>query len=275
MKKNNFIELGLISVALLYGVGSLYNNELNKKIENDYNPQQISEQLSNIDDNVNLLLNKLQVGISEGTYLKEVDKRNTNKDIAIFLEMNQSLHEIKLKNKDWSKYKEMVKNKSNWTVLDKANWVYRIDNLKNNYNNFIIVQQKYKKIEPKINEYLKESEVFTTNFIEKNKNLNIIEDVLNKSHKDLNILNDKSLAVDKTISFLKSNQNIINTFKIKDTQEKDFNANQYVAKMSVVTNNITHLLKTEDEIYKSLENIKKLNVSNKKEQKNWVLGVKN
>ena len=27
MKKNNFIELGLISVALLYGVGSLYNND--------------------------------------------------------------------------------------------------------------------------------------------------------------------------------------------------------------------------------------------------------
>jgi hypothetical protein len=128
----------------------------------------------------------------------------------------------------------------------------------------MIVQQKYKKIEPKINEYQKESEIFTTNFIEKNKDLNIIEDVLNKSHKELNILNDKSLSVDKTISFLQSNQNIINTFKIKDTQEKDFNANQYVAKMSVVTNNITHLLKKEDEIYKSLENIKKLNLSNKK-----------
>lgn len=274
MKKNKFIELGLISVALLYGVGSLYNNDLNKKIENDYNPQQISEQLSSIDKNANELLKKLEIGISEGSYLKEVDKRNINKDLATFSEINQSLHEIKLKNKDWNKYKEMVENQSNWTVLDKTRWVYRIDNLKNNYNDFMIVQQKYKKIEPKINEYQKESEIFTTNFIEKNKDLNIIEDVLNKSHKELNILNDKSLSVDKTISFLQSNQNIINTFKIKDTQEKDFNANQYVAKMSVVTNNITHLLKKEDEIYKSLENIKKLNLSNKKEQKDWVLGVK-
>ena len=129
MKKNNFIELGLISVALLYGVGSLYNNDLNKKIENDYNPQQISEQLSIIDKNANELLKKLQVGFSEGSYLKEVDKRNTNKDVATFLEMNQSLHKIKLKNKDWSKYKEMVENQSNWTVLDKTRWVYRIDNL--------------------------------------------------------------------------------------------------------------------------------------------------
>ena len=62
--------------------------------------------------------------------------------------------------------------------------------------------------------------------------------------------------------------------KIVAKLQKDFNANQYVAKMSVVTNNITHLLKKEDEIYKSLENIKKLNLSNKKEQKDWVLGVK-
>ena len=34
---------------------------------------------------------------------------------------------------DWNKYKEMVENQSNWTVLDKTRWVYRIDNLKNNY----------------------------------------------------------------------------------------------------------------------------------------------
>ena len=147
MKKNKFIELGLISVALLYGVGSLYNNDLNKKIENDYNPQQISEQLSSIDKNANELLKKLQIGISEGSYLKEVDKRNINKELATFLEIKKSLNEIKLKNTDWNKYKEMVENQSNWTVLDKTRWVYRIDNLKNNYNDFIIVQQKYKKID--------------------------------------------------------------------------------------------------------------------------------
>lgn len=55
--------------------------------------------------------------------------------------------------------------------------------------------------------------------------------------------------------------------KIKDTQEKDFMTNIYVTKMSVVTSSVSHLLKEQDYLHKTLQKVKEKNLTNLEEQK--------
>lgn len=49
MKLTSFIQLGLISTLLVYSVGNLSLNVLNNKVQEDYNPITIIQELPDVD----------------------------------------------------------------------------------------------------------------------------------------------------------------------------------------------------------------------------------
>ncbi len=134
MKLTSFIQLGLISTFLVYSVGNLSLNVLNNKVQEDYNPITIIQELPDVDAEIEKVKEKINLGIEDAKYLKNVKNTDVTKDIK---EFNAILGDLETVSKSYSLWK--IKNKEvlegsqaydNWQLLDKVKWVAKVSNLK-------------------------------------------------------------------------------------------------------------------------------------------------
>ncbi len=134
MKLTSFIQLGLISTLLVYSVGNLSLNVLNNKVQEDYNPITIIQELPDVDAEIEKVKEKINLGIEDAKYLKNVKNTDVTKDIK---EFNAILGDLETVSKSYSLWK--IKNKEvlegsqaydNWQLLDKVKWVAKVSNLK-------------------------------------------------------------------------------------------------------------------------------------------------
>ena len=279
MRKENFITIGVVSAALVYGASAMYSNGIDNKIKEEFNPIKITNQITNVDTKLETIKSKISTGIEDAEYLKVVKGSDLTKDIKEIKLVKNDLESVSNRYSNWKvNNKELLdasKNYENWDFWKKVSWIRKTDNLKETIKSFDIVERNFAQVEGKIDGIAKESLQATKDFIANNEDTGKLLDKLSSSHKTLNIINDKSLATEKVVNYLHSNSNIINTFKIKDSKEKLFDTNVYVGKISVISNKISYGLKEQDQSYKSLFAIKDKPLNTAKEQREWVLAVKN
>lgn len=72
MRKENFITIGVVSAALVYGASAMYSNGIDNKIKEEFNPIKITNQITNVDTKLETIKSKISTGIEDAEYLKVV-----------------------------------------------------------------------------------------------------------------------------------------------------------------------------------------------------------
>ncbi len=107
---------------------------MNNKVQEDYNPITIIQELPDVDAEIEKVKEKINLGIEDAKYLKNVKNTDVTKDIK---EFNAILGDLETVSKSYSLWK--IKNKEvlegsqaydNWQLLDKVKWVAKVSNLK-------------------------------------------------------------------------------------------------------------------------------------------------
>ena len=87
MKKTSFIQLGLVTAALAYGISSMYVGVVDNQVQDDYNPVVVVNELPQVAQAIDDLKEELNNGVKDAKYLKE--------DVKMFTSMLIELEDVK------------------------------------------------------------------------------------------------------------------------------------------------------------------------------------
>lgn len=106
MKKTSFIQLGLVTAALAYGISSMYVGVVDNQVQDDYNPVVVVNELPQVAQAIDDLKEELNNGVKDAKYLKEVKNIDVKEDVKMFTSMlieledvNKLIQKIKTKEK--------------------------------------------------------------------------------------------------------------------------------------------------------------------------------
>ena len=165
MKKTNFIQLGLVTAALAYGISSMYMGIVDNQVQDDYNPVVIVNELPQVAQAIDDLKEELNNGVKDAKYLKE--------DVKMFTSMLIELEDVKTNYNLWqlknSTILDDTVNYESWNMMDKVIWINKVGNLQNTIQEFESIEKRYSKIKPKVESYDQQSKELTNYFINNNK----------------------------------------------------------------------------------------------------------
>ncbi len=87
MKKTSFIQLGLVTAALAYGISSMYVGVVDNQVQDDYNPVVVVNELPQVAQAIDDLKEELNNGVKDAKYLKEVKNIDVKEDVKMFTSM--------------------------------------------------------------------------------------------------------------------------------------------------------------------------------------------
>lgn len=104
MKKTSFIQLGLVTAALAYGISSMYVGVVDNQVQDDYNPVVVVNELPQVAQAIDDLKEELNNGVKDAKYLHQV-----NQEIKPIVDEVKKLESKDKKTLDMKKIVSLIK----------------------------------------------------------------------------------------------------------------------------------------------------------------------
>jgi hypothetical protein len=258
MKKTSFIQLGLVTAALAYGISSMYVGVVDNQVQDDYNPVVVVNELPQVAQAID--------------DLKEVKNIDVKEDVKMFTSMLIELEDVKTNYNLWqlknSTILDDTVNYESWNMMDKVIWINKVGNLQNIIQEFESIEKRYFKIKPKVESYDQQSKELTNYFIN-NKDSEKLLEIVSNSYKDLKEFNEKVVTTYKVINYLNANASgLSNVQKMQESPLKT-----HLGKITELNSKVENSLKEHNGYNQKIEEMKNYQLATIDGQRDWVVEV--
>ncbi len=272
MKKTSFIQLGLVTAALAYGISSMYVGVVDNQVQDDYNPVVVVNELPQVAQAIDDLKEELNNGVKDAKYLKEVKNIDVKEDVKMFTSMLIELEDVKTNYNLWqlknSTILDDTVNYESWNMMDKVIWINKVGNLQNIIQEFESIEKRYFKIKPKVESYDQQSKELTNYFIN-NKDSEKLLEIVSNSYKDLKEFNEKVVTTYKVINYLNANASgLSNVQKMQESPLKT-----HLGKITELNSKVENSLKEHNGYNQKIEEMKNYQLATIDGQRDWVVEV--
>lgn len=272
MKKTSFIQLGLVTAALAYGISSMYVGVVDNQVQDDYNPVVVVNELPQVAQAIDDLKEELNNGVKDAKYLKEVKNIDVKEDVKMFTSMLIELEDVKTNYNLWqlknSTILDDTVNYESWNMMDKVIWINKVGNLQNIIQEFESIEKRYFKIKPKVESYDQQSKELTNYFIN-NKDSEKLLEIVSNSYKDLKEFNEKVVTTYKVINYLNANASgLSNVQKMQESPLKT-----HLGKITELNSKVENSLKEHNGYSQKIEEMKNYQLATIDGQRDWVVEV--
>ncbi len=272
MKKTSFIQLGLVTAALAYGISSMYVGVVDNQVQDDYNPVVVVNELPQVAQAIDDLKEELNNGVKDAKYLKEVKNIDVKEDVKMFTSMLIELEDVKTNYNLWqlknSTILDDTVNYESWNMMDKVIWINKVGNLQNIIQEFESIEKRYFKIKPKVESYEQQSKELTNYFIN-NKDSEKLLEIVSNSYKDLKEFNEKVVTTYKVINYLNANASgLSNVQKMQESPLKT-----HLGKITELNSKVENSLKEHNGYNQKIEEMKNYQLATIDGQRDWVVEV--